>query len=499
MTLETVLKKYFDYTEFRGRQKEIIEQVLAGKHTLAIMPTGSGKSLLYQLPALLLPGLTIVISPLIALMKDQVDALQRKNIDTTFVNSSLSKAEREQRYSNIRSGQYKMLYVTPERFRKTDFVDLIGQRDISLMAVDEAHCISQWGHDFRPDYTRLKDIKTLLGNPAIIALTATATPEVQDDIIEQLGLNRQEVTVFHEGINRPNLFLGVKSLWGEKEKLEFIFEFRKNHPGAGIIYFSLIKDLKNMSNLLSRKGVRHLTYHGDLETHQRKRIQDQFMNENGHLILATNSFGLGVDKEDIRFVIHAQIPGALEAYYQEIGRAGRDGKSSQCVLLYDEQDLNIHMEFIKWNNPSAEFYHRAYMLLADQLERANAEGIEYFKEQLSYKNRRDYRAETVLNIFDRWGVTEGSLDNKNLSLVAPLPERLLDQDFLDIKMKREQERLYKMMLYAKLGTCRKAFIHEYFGIEHPHRCGTCDNDTETKTQKGRSSFDAAQDDPLPQK
>ncbi|MEJ2543593.1 MAG: RecQ family ATP-dependent DNA helicase [Calditrichaceae bacterium] len=475
--LENKLFEYFGYKQFRGRQKEAIEAILQNKHVMTIMPTGSGKSIIYQLPALLLSDLTMVISPLIALMKDQVDVLRRKQIDATFVNSSLKKSERAKRYQAIGEGKYKILYVTPERFRKKEFLEIIARRKISLLAVDEAHCISEWGHDFRPDYTRLIEIRQMLNNPVTIALTATATPEVQKDIISQLGLKEDEVHQIHEGIDRPNLFLQLRSLWGEDEKLQAILKLLNQHKGSGIIYFVLIKDLSNMSDLLQRKGIKHLVYHGDLDAAQRKSRQNQFMNNDNQLVLATNAFGMGIDKENIRFVIHAQIPGSLEAYYQEIGRAGRDGKDSICTLLYDEMDLNIQMEFMKWNNPNAEFYYRAYQLLKGDMERINGEGLEYLKEQLTYKNRRDYRTETVLGILDRWGVTEGNIEKKNLQIVTDLPDELSDQEYLDVKLKNEQQKLYKMMMYAKLNTCRKSFIHEYFGLEHTDKCMACDNDT----------------------
>lgn len=466
ITAQQILKKYFGFDSFREPQNEIIQHILSGNHALVIMPTGSGKSLTYQVPALMLDDITVVISPLIALMKDQVDGLVKKGIDATFINSSLNKLERELRYKNVSEGSYKLLYVTPERFRKKEFLRILQKRKISLLAVDEAHCISQWGHDFRPDYTRLAEFRKIMDNPTTIALTATATPDVQKDIIKQLNLKENEVRLFHEGIDRPNLYLEVHSVWGEQEKLEHIFKIIKEHKGNGIVYFVLIKDMENMSDLLYRKKIRHLKYHGDLDTAKRKFVQDKFMNGENNLVLATNAFGMGVDKDNIRYVIHAQIPGSLEAYYQEIGRAGRDGKDSICSLLYDEQDLNIQLEFIKWNNPAAGFYDRLYRLLQNDIQRANAEGLDFIKEQMTYKNSRDYRVETALGIFNRWGVTEGEIEKKNLSIVSEISEKLTDQDFLDEKLKNEQKKLYSMMQYAKLQDGYKKFIHKYFGLPY---------------------------------
>jgi ATP-dependent DNA helicase RecQ len=471
-----ILQKQFGFDSFRGVQESIIQRTLNGEHSLVIMPTGSGKSLTYQIPALLFEDLTIVISPLISLMKDQVDGLRQKSIDAIYINSSLDKREREIRYKGIGEGKYKLLYVTPERFRKPEFVEILKKRKISLLAVDEAHCISEWGHDFRPDYTRLKEFRRLMSNPTTIALTATATPTVQDDIIDQLGMAKEEVKLYHEGIERENLYLESHDVWGEEEKLNHILNTMKKNPGNGIIYFVLIKDLNRMADLLNRKKYRFLKYHGDLTAEERKKIQDCFMSGENNIVLATNAFGMGIDKENIRFVIHAQIPSSLEAYYQEIGRAGRDGKHSECSLLYDEQDLNIQLQFIEWNNPAAGYYDRLYRLLCDQLERANAEGIDFLREQLSFKNRSDFRLETALGMLDRYGIIEGDIESKNLTIVSDLPDVLHSEENRNAKLKMEQEKLYQMVLYTKEETCRKAFIHRYFGLDYQERCGVCDLD-----------------------
>jgi ATP-dependent DNA helicase RecQ len=468
----TVCKRYFGFDAFRTPQAEVIEHVLAGGHALVIMPTGGGKSLCYQVPALCMAedrgdsrSLCLVISPLIALMKDQVDALRARGVDATFINSSLSRDQRLKRYANVGQGHYDLLYVTAERFRKPDFLEVLAQRRIRLLAVDEAHCISEWGHDFRPDYTRLAEIRQTMGNPPTLALTATATPDVQQDIVHQLGLNATELRRFHAGIDRPNLHLEVLEVWGDDEKLKRITEVYQEHPGSGIVYFTLIKTLEKFSDQLQSLRVPHLVYHGLLERDKRKSVQKRFMSEPDHLVLATNAFGMGIDKEDIRYVVHADIPGSMESYYQEIGRAGRDSKDALCELLYDEHDLSTQMQFIEWQNPSATFYQRLYHFIEQHLEKVNAFGLEWLRDKLHARGDRGRQLESALAILDRWGVIQGSLDPLQIELCAPLPEDLVSQDHLDIKRQRDHQKLHALLRYVKTKDDRKQFIHHYFGLD----------------------------------
>ncbi len=343
------LVRHFGLSRFRPGQDQVISSVLSGRNTLVVMPTGAGKSLCYQLPATLLPGLTLVVSPLIALMKDQVEQLAARGIPATFINSSLSDLERADRMRRLRAREYKLLYVAPERFRSISFLETVSSLGVDLLAVDEAHCISQWGHDFRPDYALLGQVRKRLRPPRTVALTATATPEVRADIVRVLLM--KDPQEFAMGFDRPNLFLGKQEVGGDADRHEACARLAGT-GGSGIVYCSTRRAAEGVFSELHGRGVKAVLYHAGMDDDARRRAQDTFMSAKEAVAVATNAFGMGIDKPDIRFVAHANIPRAVEAYYQEIGRAGRDGQAARAVLLFNHSDVFTQERLIQGSHPS---------------------------------------------------------------------------------------------------------------------------------------------------
>jgi ATP-dependent DNA helicase RecQ len=502
--LPATLSQYFGFDTFRPGQERAIQRVLAGQHTLLVMPTGAGKSLAYQLPALLLPGLTLVISPLIALMKDQVDALLEADLPATYINSSLPSGEQARRLIAMREGQVRLVYIAPERLRSQRFIRALTRVPVSLLAVDEAHCVSQWGHDFRPDYLQIRTAWEGLGHPPLLATTATATPQVQADILKLLGPSDAGRIV--TGFNRPNLSFEVRYAANDDSKLSLVRQLlgsthgasgsasassapRSGQPHQGqrvasvLIYVGTRRAAEEVAAFVRQVvGLRAEAYHGGLDPDTRHGVQNAFMSDQLPVVVATNAFGMGVDKPDIRAVIHYHLPATVEAYYQEAGRAGRDGLPALCVLLFSPDDRGLQAWFIDSDTPTLDDLRTIHTMVGriaqdgealcsrDQL--VDATGLHPVKVRVTLSELE--QAGALLHLGDEAGYSRWRL-------LSPAKAALRARaQAIAARAEHRHRLLDQMIAYAESHACRRRYLLDYFGDDTPlsgqtppSRC--CDN------------------------
>ncbi len=480
-TIDEALSSFFGFDDFRKGQRQVIEAVVDGRDNVVVMPTGSGKSLCYMLPALVIPGLVVAVSPLIALMKDQAEALDAFGIPATFINSALSWPEQRERLQGIQRGDYKIVLIAPERFRSDVFNNAIADLPIGLFAIDEAHCISQWGHDFRPDYLTLDEARRQLGEPTTLALTATATPAVQRDIADQLDLEDPQILV--SGFSRPNLFFEVYSSRGQSEKYDRLHAaLGRVDEGVSLVYCATRKQVRKVSEKLKQRGHHPAIYHGGMRDERRDAIQDAFMAGDVPLLIATNAFGMGVDKSDVRLIVHFNIPGSVEAYYQEAGRAGRDGDDAHCLLLYNRSDRGIHEFFIDNSYPERSLVEEVWSDLRRRGSGTHPIDAEQLADHLDRgpgRRTHPWAVESALRLLERGGhVAFGTRHGTPWLEVldqARTRELRVDWQALDDQRDLEYQHLDHITRYATGHRCRQNYLVGYFQSQgEDESCGHCD-------------------------
>lgn len=439
---------------------------MSGKHTLALLPTGYGKSLCYQVPSQILSGMTIVVSPLIALMQDQLSALHKNGVrNATALNSSLSQYELESRLWLLENGEIKLLYLAPERFESQRFRKLLPQLDISLVVIDEAHCISQWGHDFRLQYRNLSAHLAQLSKATVLALTATATPFVQRDIVQTLGVPR--MTIISANFDRPNLRFEAKSLKSSSEKEMLLLERLKSNNDTAIVYTSSRKETERLAALLNENGIASGYYHAGLDTGARQRMQFDFQNGKFRTIVCTVAFGMGIDKSDIRQVIHFNLPSSLENYYQEAGRAGRDGNHARCLLLHQAKDISTQKWLLGQNYPSAA----ELKLMFDSVKSRGMTGMKA-AELAGRLALKEPAVQSGLNYLKQIQALDTASDGSFFDRASD--SALIDFEGIEKRKKMELERLQKIVDYVSTQSCRREYILDYFGQALLDACSGCD-------------------------
>jgi ATP-dependent DNA helicase RecQ len=470
-TIQKIARDRFGYDALRDGQLMAIQSVLAGHDTLAVMPTGSGKSAIYQIAAYLMPGATVVVSPLVALQQDQVDSIAAQDIgEAALINSTLNTAEREAAFVNLEAGDLEFLFLAPEQFNNPETLDRLQAVNPSLFVLDEAHCISEWGHDFRPDYLRLNTIVQALGHPRVLALTATAAPPVRQEIVDRLEMQNPKVVV--RGFDRPNIWLGVLRFADDEEKQQSFLRWVAQAEKPGIVYVATRKRAEAVAEALQAEGMNAIFYHAGMKADDREHAQNDFMSGAADLIVATTAFGMGIDKANVRFVFHYDISSSVDSYYQEIGRAGRDGEPAQAILFYNPDDLKIRRFFASGGQIDAEDI-EAVAALVQQQDEAIAP-----KQLLEQTELSQTKLRTALSRLDEAGVLE-TLPTGEVVPVEPAPDLCeATAAVLNAQERRQQferSRLEMMRGYAEVRNCRRQYLLNYFGEEREELCGHCDN------------------------